>query len=239
MAMADSTQPSEEGNADPKIEQKRARHRIYSKRYRQRHPGRKKESNRRYRERNPESVAESVRKCIAKDPERYRLAAAAKARASRKRFSEKHGAAYTTVRARTDPLFRLLRDIRKRLFMALKQARASKSGRTISMIGCSLPYLRQHLEAQFVDGMSWDNRDQWHIDHIIPLSRFDLSDPEQQAAALHYTNLQPLWASENLRKKDRVRGQQCFTFALADRIAEVASAKPKRRRERGRLHCKN
>jgi hypothetical protein len=62
--------------------------------------------------------------------------------------------------------------------------------------------LRQHLEAQFTDGMSWDNygRDGWHIDHIRPCASFDLTDPEQQRQCFHYTNLQPLWAADNIRK---------------------------------------
>jgi hypothetical protein len=62
-----------------------------------------------------------------------------------------------------------------------------------------------HLEAQFRDGMSWDNygRYGWHIDHIIPCSSFDLTDTDQQRKCFHYTNLQPLWAHENLSKGPR------------------------------------
>ena len=62
--------------------------------------------------------------------------------------------------------------------------------------------LKIYLESLFQEGMTWDNYNfyGWHIDHIIPIASFDLSDPEQQKKCFHYTNLQPLWASDNLQK---------------------------------------
>jgi len=51
--------------------------------------------------------------------------------------------------------------------------------------------------------MSWDNHGEWHIDHKQPLASFDLTDPDQFRAAAHYSNMQPLWASENLSKHAR------------------------------------
>ena len=73
-------------------------------------------------------------------------------------------------------------------------------------IGCSLTELRHHLEEQWVDDMSWDNYGLygWHIDHIIPCKSFDFNDPKQQAECFHYTNLQPLWATDNLSKGRKV-----------------------------------
>ena len=73
-------------------------------------------------------------------------------------------------------------------------------------MGCDLKFLIRFLEDQFQEGMSWDNwsRDGWHLDHIIPLDAFDLTDIEEQKKALHYTNLQPLWAEENLKKGNRI-----------------------------------
>lgn len=80
-----------------------------------------------------------------------------------------------------------------------------KAGKTAKLLGCSIPELREHLEAQFREGMSWKNYGQfgWHIDHIKPCSSFDLSDPAQQYLCFHYTNLQPLWWFENLAKGAR------------------------------------
>ena len=66
--------------------------------------------------------------------------------------------------------------------------------------------LKQHLESKFQPGMSWDNwtTDGWHIDHIKPLSSFNLNDRKQLLSACHYTNLQPLWAKDNLSKSDKI-----------------------------------
>lgn len=78
----------------------------------------------------------------------------------------------------------------------------------MELIGCTVEYLRQHLEQQFQPGMSWDNWSisGWHIDHIRPCASFDLTDPIQQAQCFHYTNLQPLWAKDNMIKKDYWEG---------------------------------
>ena len=65
-----------------------------------------------------------------------------------------------------------------------------------------------HLEKQFQPGMSWDNHgyDGWHVDHIRPCASFDLTDEEQVRKCFHYTNLQPLWAKDNLRKGSEWNG---------------------------------
>ena len=73
----------------------------------------------------------------------------------------------------------------------------------IELLGCSLSDLASHIENKFLPGMSWENRNLWHLDHIRPLKTFDLSEPAQLAAACHFTNLQPLWAADNLRKGHR------------------------------------
>jgi hypothetical protein len=79
-------------------------------------------------------------------------------------------------------------------------------GCVFEALGCTLDELKAHLERQFQTGMSWDNwsKTGWHVDHIRPLSAFDLTKPAQFNAAVHYTNLQPLWASDNLSKHAKV-----------------------------------
>ena len=92
--------------------------------------------------------------------------------------------------------------LRSRVDQALRWSGTKKSAKTMDLIGCSIPELRAYLEAQWLPGMSWDNwaRDGWHIDHIRPCSSFDLTDPEQQRQCFHFTNLQPLWWQDNLKK---------------------------------------
>ena len=82
----------------------------------------------------------------------------------------------------------------------------------MELIGCSVSKLMKHLEGKFQDGMTWETRGVhgWHVDHIIPCKVFDLTDPEQQKQCFHYTNLQPLWAEDNLKKGDKVEFEDLF-----------------------------
>jgi len=68
-------------------------------------------------------------------------------------------------------------------------------------VSCSPEFLKKHLENQFIDGMSWENRSEWHIDHIIPLSSAKTKDELYKLC--HYENLQPLWVEDNLKKIGR------------------------------------
>lgn len=104
----------------------------------------------------------------------------------------------------TEPAFRLRHNIRRRIAHALDRQRVDKSGATTALLGCTGEHARSHIEAQFAPGMSWENWGDWHVDHIKPLAAFDLSDPAQLAAACHYSNLQPLWAIDNMSKGAKV-----------------------------------
>ena len=103
---------------------------------------------------------------------------------------------------KNDINFKLHKQLRDRLYHAL--ASNVKSDSTINLLGCSIDQLKSHIESQFTIGMSWENWSfkGWHIDHIRPYSSFDLSDPTQQKECFHYSNLQPLWAIDNLKKSD-------------------------------------
>ena len=100
-------------------------------------------------------------------------------------------------RYKKDPNYKLICILRSRLSAALKGK--SKGLKTIDTIGCSIRELKYHLEKQFCVGMSWDNHGSvWHLDHIKPISLFEL--PLQIKEANHYTNLQPLFKQDNLSK---------------------------------------
>lgn len=107
---------------------------------------------------------------------------------------------YSRKRRETDIQFKLKTAIRNRLVCAIKNNQ--KKGSAVKLLGCTVESLKSYLEAQFQEGMTWNNWGLrgWHIDHRIAISKFDLQDTEQLARACHYTNLQPLWAVDNLRK---------------------------------------
>lgn len=131
-------------------------------------------------------------------------------RAKAKKYMSKYGPEYfqknkdkiqaqRKERRRTHEPTRIAATIRNRLYNVITCRYKSKP--TLELIGIeSWEKLAQHLESQFTDGMSWDNYGQWHIDHIRPCVSFDLTDPEQQKECFNYTNLQPLWAKDNLSK---------------------------------------
>jgi len=103
-----------------------------------------------------------------------------------------------------DPAFLLKKRTRCRIYKALHRKNISKSTTTVDLIGCSYAFLKEHIENKFRDGMAWNKLGSFHIDHIRPLSSFDLTDPEQLKAAFNWTNLQPLTPEENIEKRDRL-----------------------------------
>jgi len=102
-----------------------------------------------------------------------------------------------------NPIWKLKYNMRRRLLFVLNGHR--KSDTTKKLVGCSWEYLKEHLQSQFKDGMTWENYGLhgWHVDHIKPCNSFDFSNPEEQSRCFHYTNLQPLWAKDNLSKGDK------------------------------------
>tara|TARA_R110000796_G_scaffold156848_1_gene273614 strand:- start:78 stop:605 length:528 start_codon:yes stop_codon:yes gene_type:complete len=109
-------------------------------------------------------------------------------------------------RRRNDPLFRLKCNLRSRTSQAFRNKGYNKNTRTQEMLGVDWKVCKKHIERQFTKSMSWNNYGDWHIDHIIPLTFANTI--EELKKLCHYSNLQPLWAVDNLMKSNKINGQQ-------------------------------
>lgn len=98
--------------------------------------------------------------------------------------------------------YRISLNVRNRMNSFLKSKNIQKKNKTFNIVGCSPDFLKEYIENQFIVGMTWDNRNEWHIDHIIPLS--SAKTEEEFYKLCHYTNLQPLWAEDNLKKSNKL-----------------------------------
>ena len=109
-----------------------------------------------------------------------------------------------------DPGFKVQCNLRRRLRDVMRSAKKGGGHHVSALIGCSTKQLAKHLESRFAKGMTWRNYgiDGWHVDHIIPCAKFDHNDPRQIAQCWHWTNLQPLWAKENMMKSDTITNSQ-------------------------------
>jgi len=161
--------------------------------WKKKNPEKAKAADARYRDRNREKVRQRSRDWSQAQRDGGTDYAARQARSNRE---------YIRRRNEADPEFRWTGKQRQRLSKRIQEHGGRKTHCSDELIGCTWEFLRAHLESQFQPGMSWDNYalDGWHIDHIIPCASFDLTDPEQQKACFHYSNLQPLWALENIKK---------------------------------------
>ncbi len=109
----------------------------------------------------------------------------------------------------------ITRRVRDGINYSLNLINSEKKLKTVDFIGCSIKELRQHLEMQFTNGMSWNNKGKWHIDHILPIDffikNFDYTKLEVQKKCWHYTNLRPLWAEENQKKSNKlIYERRCY-----------------------------
>ena len=105
------------------------------------------------------------------------------------------------LRRDTDILYRLNINLRNRIRKFFVGVNKSKS--TLALIGCSVEQAKSHLEVQFKPGMSWENYGKWHVDHKYPLSL--AKSKEELEKLCHYSNLQPLWGGDNIRKSNKVQ----------------------------------
>lgn len=167
------------------------------KAYREANKEKIKEYNKAYKEANKEKIK------AYEEANKYRRKGYHK---SYKKANKDRILDYLRERRKTDPLFKLKHSLRSRTLYAFKNKGYRKNTKTQEMLGVSWEIAKAHIERQFKKGMSWDNYGEWHIDHIIPLAS---ANTEKQLMRLcHYTNLQPLWAQENLSKSAMVLGQQ-------------------------------
>ncbi len=120
-----------------------------------------------------------------------------------KKYTEKNPD-YFVKKYNNDLLYKLRVNLRNRINTYLKLNNVNKSKKTFDVIGCSSEELKVHIEKQFTDGMNWDNKGfyGWHIDHIIPLS--SAKNDDEFYKLCHYTNLQPLWSKDNIKKSNKL-----------------------------------
>ena len=118
-----------------------------------------------------------------------------------KEYYDKYWREYFKNRLKTDRAFKLKHFLRKTINRAFFQKKPNM--RSMRLVGCTIDELIAYLEIRFQSGMSWNNHGKWHIDHIKPLSKFDLTKKSEVMKACHFTNLQPLWAKDNMKKSDK------------------------------------
>ncbi len=126
----------------------------------------------------------------------------------RKYQSSEHAKAkrniYRKNKMSTDPCYKIRHRLKDRIYYALKGI--AKSEKTLKLLGCTLPFFKNYLEERFTERMNWDNYGLfgWHIDHRFPCASFDLTKKEEQEKCFHYTNMQPLWCTDNILKGDKI-----------------------------------
>lgn len=149
-----------------------------------------------YRDANKEKEIERARQWAIKNREKSQAI-----KAAWKKRNPECGRSYQKRKVANDLLFKLKIDMRRRLWSVLAGRGWKKSRRSEEIFGCTYEFLMEYLTSKFKEGMSWENRSEWHIDHIVPLA--SAKTAEEMCALAHYTNLQPLWAAENWAKGGR------------------------------------
>ena len=152
-----------------------------------------------YREENPEKYLECIQNYKKSNKEKIRE----KSRDYYQNNKDKRRI-YETEKRKNDSVYRITCSLRSRINIFIKSKKINKSNKTCELIGIPPIQLKEHLEKQFTQEMSWDNYGfyGWHIDHIIPLS--SAKTEEEVYKLCHYSNLQPLWAQDNWEKSDKI-----------------------------------
>ena len=154
-----------------------------------------------YREKNKEKIKLMSKKWREKNKEKIAKNKKIYAKKNWNRIL-KYKRQWDLNKCKTDITYKIKKILRSRMYYALFKIKKSKSSE--KLLGAPIQIVLKHLESKFKKGMSFKNHGKWHVDHIIPCSAFDLTKPEEQIKCFNYTNLQPLWAFENLTKSDKL-----------------------------------
>ena len=151
------------------------------------------EKCREYRKSNKDEISKRRSQDRVENPEKYRKYG----KNYRNKYPD-YQSEYFKERRKRDPLFKLTSNIRTRIYQSLFYKKWQKNTKFSEYIGCDLNQLKDHLQSKFTEGMTWENYGKWHVDHVVCLS--SAKTEEELYKLCHYTNLQPLWAVDNLRK---------------------------------------
>ena len=165
--------------------------------YRKQYAINNKENIRLYKLRNKEKLRDQDKQYRLNNKDRYKQWQIA----NKKSINDKANQ-YIKNKKLKDPLFKLSCNIRTLIGNCIKRQGYKKTSKTYDILGCSFEEFKQHLENQFTEGMSWNNAGEWHLDHIYPVSL--AKDEEELIKLNHYTNFQPLWALDNIRKSNKI-----------------------------------
>ena len=180
------------------------------RKYREEHKDELKEYKRNWDKENFEYISELNRKWVKDNPER----------------SRQHKRKYEDRMMATHPGFAIRKRLKCRLKKLLTNLNVKKSLSTLELCGCSIDKLKEHIESQFTEGMSWEefNNSRIHIDHRTPCCSYDLTKEDEQRKCFHYTNLQPLWAEDNLSKATEDKKLSIYSTQIKTTEAEESFA---------------
>lgn len=181
-------------------EEKKIRKRESDKKYRLENPDKVRAKNAKYRREHKEEIKRYNVEYYGKNTSK---------KADRKQYlreyyltHKKEYTSYVKEKRQTNPVFRMKLNLRKRNNYFFQRMGVDKPTNTQGLLGVTYDIVKKHIEDQFVEGMTWENYGKWHIDHIVPLA--SAKDIDELIALCHYSNLQPLWAEENLEKRDKI-----------------------------------
>lgn len=179
----------------------------YNRKYAQTHKDKINAWSRKWRSRNKAKYKQLARKYQTKRYSNHReeiLASNALWKGQNREHLTRYRRKRKIERWSIDPEYRIREGLRHRIYLAVKRKRPR---RTMELLGCSWAQFKLHLQSLFKPGMTWANYGYrgWHIDHKRPCASFNLTDPKEQSECFHYSNLQPLWMSDNFKKSAKLR----------------------------------
>jgi hypothetical protein len=169
---------------------------------------------------NKDSISEYRKKVykenktiVLKSNKLYRLANKEKIKEYNKQYRIKNkeklaekNKLYQQNRTKNDCIYRFKRNVQSLIRCSFKRTNYHKNSKTVDILGCGIEDFKSYIQSKFKKGMSFDNSGKWHLDHIIPLAT---ANTEEDVIRLnHYTNFQPLWAEENLKKSNKIIEKQ-------------------------------